>query len=100
MDHDQLEYEYLQDNNNFSFYSLIHYIKNNIIQILMLVLVIIIVLVVDYISHINASIYGLPSAIPGLSGATSITNNNNNNRPSQRPFLPKENFRKQKKPRN
>jgi len=46
--------------------SITNFIKDNVIQILMLLSVFIIIYVIDYITHINAILYGLPSAIPGL----------------------------------
>ena len=45
--------------------SIINYIKDNYIQILLLISVFIIIYIVDHISNINAILYGLPSAIPG-----------------------------------
>jgi hypothetical protein len=56
--------------------SVIYFLKNNYIQIGMFFLVFIIIYVVDYVSNINAAIYGLPSAIPGLPPG----HNNNNNK--------------------
>lgn len=44
----------------------IDFIKNNYIQILMFLSVFVIIYVVDYISNINAVLFGLPSAVPGL----------------------------------
>lgn len=58
---ENINYEY-----DLSFYSIIHFVKYNIVQILMLLLVVIIIYIVDHISQINAAIYGLPSAISGL----------------------------------
>ncbi len=46
--------------------SITNFIKDNFIQILLLLSVFIIIYVIDYITHINAILYGLPSAIPGL----------------------------------
>jgi len=62
------------ENNDWSYESIIHFLKNNYIQIGMFFLVFVIIYVVDYVSNINAAIYGLPSAIPGLHSAQ---NNNN-----------------------
>ena len=45
--------------------SIINYIKDNYIQILLLISVFVIIYIVDHISNINAIVYGLPSAIPG-----------------------------------
>ena len=100
MSQDPLEYENIHENNEWSLHSIIHFVKNNIIQILMLLLVVIIVIIVDYISQINMVIYGLPSAIPGLSNTSSSNNNNNNNndKPMLKTHLPtKIPFRKHKK---
>jgi hypothetical protein len=47
--------------------SIITYIKENIIQILLLVLVFIIIYVVDHISNINSILFGIPSAVIGVS---------------------------------
>jgi hypothetical protein len=46
--------------------SIITYIKDHLIQILMLTSVFIIIYVVDHISNINSAIFSMPSAIPGL----------------------------------
>ena len=46
--------------------SIITYIKDHLIQILMLISVFIIIYVVDHISNINSAIFSMPSAIPGL----------------------------------
>lgn len=43
----------------------IDFIKNNYIQILMFLSVFVIIYVVDYISNINAVLFGIPSAVPG-----------------------------------
>ena len=48
--------------------SIINYIKDYYIQLLLLLLVPIIIYIVDYVSNINAILFGIPSAIPGLSG--------------------------------
>ena len=45
--------------------SIINYIKDNYIQILLLISVFVIIYIVDHISNINAILYGLQSAIPG-----------------------------------
>jgi hypothetical protein len=46
--------------------TIIDFIKNNYIQILMFLSVFVIIYIVDYISNINAVLFGLPSAVPGL----------------------------------
>jgi len=47
--------------------SIIIYIKENIIQIFLLVLVFVIIYVVDHIANINSMIFGIPSAVIGVS---------------------------------
>jgi hypothetical protein len=49
-----------------SFESIIEYIQNHSIQILMLLTVFIIIYVIDHISNINAILFGMPSAIPNI----------------------------------
>ena len=46
--------------------SILNYIKDNFIQILMLISVFAIIYVVDCISNINSAVFSMPSAIPGL----------------------------------
>jgi len=46
--------------------SILNFIKENFIQILMLLAVFAIIYTVDYISNINSAIFSMPSAIPGL----------------------------------
>jgi len=53
--------------------SIIEYIKNHYVKILLLILVVIIVYVVDHITNINAAVYGVQQVVPGL--ATQTTNN-------------------------
>ena len=48
-------------------HSIFHYIIEHYIQFLLLLLVPLIIYMVDHISNINSIIFGLPSAIPGLS---------------------------------
>jgi len=48
------------------FNSIIQYVKQHYIQLLLLLLVPIIIYTIDHISNINAMIFGLPSAVPGL----------------------------------
>ena len=60
----------MENNEDFSIYninSIINFIKENYIQILLFILVFIIIYVVDYISNINAMIFAMPSPIPGVS---------------------------------
>jgi hypothetical protein len=51
-------------------YTIIKYIKNHYIQFILLLFVFIIIYVVDYISNINAMIFTMPSAIPGVIAPT------------------------------
>lgn len=44
--------------------SIIDYIKENFIQILLFISVFIIIYIVDYISNINAVLFSMPSPIP------------------------------------
>ncbi len=46
--------------------SILNFIKDNFIQILMLLSVFVIIYVVDYISNINSAIFSIPYSIPGL----------------------------------
>jgi len=57
------EHFVMLDNEEFS---IIHFMKNNVLQILLFILVFIIIYVVDYISHLNSLIFVMPSAIPGM----------------------------------
>ena len=57
----ELEYNDLSD---WDVKSIINFIKDNYIQILLFISVFIIIYIVDYISNINTMLYSLPSAIP------------------------------------
>jgi len=59
--------EFDGDINNWNIYTVIKYIKLHSVQFLLLFLVFIIIYVVDHITNINAMIFAMPSAIPGLS---------------------------------
>jgi hypothetical protein len=48
----------------FSFYSLITYIKENIAGLSLLILAVLIIIFVDYISRINAIIFSGPATMP------------------------------------
>lgn len=48
-------------------HSIFRFIIEHYIQFLLLLLVPLIIYIVDHISNINSMIFGLPSAIPGLS---------------------------------
>ena len=50
----------------YDFNSIINYIKNNIIQILLLILVFLIIYTVDYISNINTMLMTTSSMIPSM----------------------------------
>ena len=58
----ELEYN---DDSVWDVNSIINFIKDNYVQILLLISVFVIIYIVDHISNINAILYGLPSAIPG-----------------------------------
>jgi len=54
-------------------FSLIEYISENFIGILLLVLAFIIICVVEYISRLNALIFSMPSPIPGIGTTTPLS---------------------------
>ena len=59
----------IEDDSDLSIYdfnSIIDYIKNNIIQILLLILVFFIIYTVDYISNINTILMTTSSMIPSI----------------------------------
>jgi dolichyl-phosphate-mannose--protein O-mannosyl transferase len=61
--------EMIEDDSDLSIYdfnSIIDYIKNNIIQILLLILVFFIIYTVDYISNINTILMTTTSMIPSM----------------------------------
>jgi len=60
-----IDYEY-EDFSFFNYHSIIHFLKNNYMQIGMFFLVFIIIYIVDHVSNINAMLYNIPSAVPGL----------------------------------
>lgn len=64
-------FEHVNDN-SFTFYSLIQYINDNFIGLLLLVLTFFIIYFVDYISQINAILFSMPSAIPGMPTTNNI----------------------------
>lgn len=47
-------------------FSVIQYVKENVIGLLLLILTFCIIYFVDHISRINAMIFAMPSPIPGL----------------------------------
>jgi hypothetical protein len=55
------------DFNIYDINSILGFIKENFIQLLLLLLVPIIIYIVDHISNINAIIFGLPSPVPNVS---------------------------------
>jgi hypothetical protein len=70
-------------------FSIIDFMKNNVLQILLFILVFIIIYVVDYISHLNSLIFVMPSAIPGMPSTGvqiegKITKNGKNNKKSKK----------------
>ena len=50
---------------DWDFHSILNFMKENVVQILLFILVFVIIFVVDYISNINATIFGVTS-IPGI----------------------------------
>jgi hypothetical protein len=54
-------------------FSLIEYISENFIGILLLVLALFIICVVEYISRLNALIFSMPSPIPGIGTTTPLS---------------------------
>jgi len=73
----ELEYNDLSD---WDVKSIINFIKDNYIQILLFISVFIIIYIVDYISNINAILYSLPTAIPGQTHQVKITKKNKNSK--------------------
>lgn len=69
----QVDYEVINDE-PFSIYSFIIYVKENIIGLSLLLLSILIVIFVDYISRVNAIIFSAPNimTIPPVSGMPQI----------------------------
>ena len=53
--------------------SMIDYIKKNFIQILLLLLVIVIIYIVDFVTNMNATIYGVQQVVPGLAAQSPNT---------------------------
>jgi len=53
--------------------SIINFITENFIQLILLMLVFVIIWLVDYIANINIKIYNMPSPIPGLSVSSNAT---------------------------
>jgi hypothetical protein len=56
----------------FSLKSLIEYVNENFYGLILLILAFFIIYFVDYISHINALMFAMPSPIPGMPSHTSI----------------------------
>jgi hypothetical protein len=54
------------NNEEFTFWNTLNYIKDNYVQFLLLLLVFIIIYIVDHISNINAMIFTMPSPIIGV----------------------------------
>ena len=59
--------EFTGDIYKWNVYTIIRYVQVHYIQFILLFLVFVIIYVVDHISNINAMIFAMPSAIPGLS---------------------------------
>ena len=57
---------------SFSLQTLFQYVNENLYGLMLLVLVFFIIYFVDYISRINAMIFGMPSPIPGMAASTNI----------------------------
>lgn len=60
------ETEFEEELSIWNFNSILNYIKQNFIQILLLFLVFVIIYIVDHLSNINATIFSMPSVIAGL----------------------------------
>ena len=63
----------IEQDNDFSIYnlkSIINYIRNNLVQILLFVLVLIIIYIVDHISNINAMLMVSNNYISGVNNTT------------------------------
>lgn len=71
----------------FSLETLLQYVNENIYGLLLLVFAFFIIYFVDYISHINAMIFAIPSPVPGMPALTNIHSIKH----------PKEKFKKVKK---
>jgi len=48
------------DFSNWNIETIVHFIKNNIFQLLLLILVFVIIYVVDHITNLNAILYAMP----------------------------------------
>ena len=57
------------DDESFTVQSLIKYISENIVGLLLLLLAFVIIYVVDYVARINSLIFAMPSPIPGVTSA-------------------------------
>jgi hypothetical protein len=60
------KYENVNDNEEFNIYninSIIYFIKNNFVQILLFILVFFIIFIVDYVSNINTMIFNAQAMI-------------------------------------
>lgn len=56
----------------FTLSSLIQYINDNFIGLLLLILAFFIIYFVDYISHVNAILFAMPPTIPGMPTTNNI----------------------------
>lgn len=71
---------YNMEDEPLTFYSVIQYIRENIIGLLLLIFVIFIIYFVDYINHLNTLLYSMPSPIPGFTNSTPLKNVITNNK--------------------
>lgn len=56
----------LVNDDYFTLYSVIKYVRENFVGLILLLLAVLIIYIVDYISHINSLIFAMPSPIPGM----------------------------------
>jgi len=73
------DFEY-DDFNIYDINSIISFIKENAIQILLLLLVPVIIYIVDHISNINAILFGLPSPVPTSSQQPQVQHQQNHSK--------------------
>lgn len=71
------------NNEEFTFWNALNYIKDNYVQFLLLLLVFTIIYIVDHISNINAMIITMPSPIIGVKNLQP-TNIFKNRKPSKK----------------
>lgn len=66
-----------EDFSIWNFNSVVNYLKDKHIQILLFLLVFVIIYVVDHISNINAMIFAMPSVVPGVPSSQNHPKNSN-----------------------